>query len=88
MRINDNIGKETLVLETDERKYYRNDLNTKVGVVDIYTKDIFEIEAGNTILRRISFKSEEEFEDYVKKLEEGIDPYEGYSNQQIKEETD
>lgn len=88
MRVNDNIGKETLLLETDERKYYRNDLNTKVGVVDIYTKDIFEIEAGNTIIRRISFENEQKFEDYVKKLEEGIDPYEGYTNQQIKEETD
>ena len=88
MRINEGIGKDILLLETNERKYYENKLNTGVGVVDIYTKDPFEIEAGHTIIRRISFESEEEFNNYVKKLEEGIDPYKGYTNQQIKEETD
>lgn len=88
MRVNHHIGNEELLLETAERKYYRNSTNTAVGVVDIYTKDPFEIEAGNTILRRIAFESEEEFDNYVEKLREGIDPYEGYTNQEIKEETD
>ena len=88
MRVNHPIGQEVLLLETNERKYYKNKMNTAVGSVDIYTKDPYEIEAGNTILRRISFESEEEFDAYVKKLEEGIDPYEGHTNQEIKEETD
>ena len=84
MRVNDDIGKETLLLETNTRKYYKTDLRSGMSVIDIYTKDPFEIEAGNTILRTITCETEEDLAFYVDKLEQGIDPYEGYTNEQIK----